>query len=50
MRITRHSKQWWNNKYKQVINKYRASRSLESWKRFKKVVKDTKRLFFDSKI
>jgi len=30
MRITRHSKQWWNNKCKQVIDKYRASRSLES--------------------
>ena len=49
-RITRHSKQWWNNECKQAINKYRALRSLESWKRFKKVIKNTKRLFFDSKI
>ena len=29
-RITRHFKQWWNNECKQAINKYRASRSLES--------------------
>ena len=28
--ITRHFKQWWNNECKQAINKYRASRSLES--------------------
>jgi len=49
-RIIRHSKQWWNNECKQAINKYRASRSLESWKKFKKVVKDIKRSFFDSKI
>ena len=49
-RITRHSKQWWNNECKQAINEYRVSRSLESWKRFKKVIKNTKRSFFDSKI
>ena len=49
-RITKHSKQWWNNECKQAIDKYRASRSLESWKKFKKVVKDTKRSFFNSKI
>ena len=49
-RITRHSKQWWNDECKQAINEYRASRSLESWKKFKKVIKDTKRSFFDSKI
>jgi len=29
-RITRHSKQWWNNECKQAINEYRVSRSLES--------------------
>jgi len=49
-RITRHSKQWWNDECKQAINEYRASRSLESWKKFKKVIKDIKRSFFDSKI
>ena len=50
MRIIRHFKQWWNNECKQAINEYRASRSLKSWKKFKKVIKDTKRSFFDSKI
>ena len=49
-RITRHSKQWWNDKCKQAIDEYRASRSLESWKKFKNVIKNTKRSFFNSKI
>ena len=37
---------------KTVINlsKYRYSRDLDDWKLFKKTVKTTKRLFFDSKI
>ena len=37
---------------KTVINlsKYRYSRDLDDWKSFKKTVKTTKRLFFDSKI
>jgi len=50
LRITRHSKQWWNNKCNQAINEYRASRSLESWEKFRRVVKDTKRTFFVTKI
>ena len=29
---------------------YRSSRSLENWKKFKKIVKDTKRSFFNDKI
>ena len=49
-RITRHSKQWWNNECNQAINEYRASRSLESWKKFRRVIKDTKKTFFDTKI
>ena len=49
-RITRHSKQWWNNKCNRAINEYRASRSLESWKKFRRVVKNTKRTFFNTKI
>jgi len=50
LRITRYSKQWWNNECNRAINKYRASRSLESWKKFRRVVKDTKRTFFNTKI
>jgi len=49
-RISKHSKQWWMDKYSQSLNNYRASRSLENWKNFKKVVKNVKRSFFDEKI
>jgi len=33
-----------------ALTDYRTSRSLNDWKTFKKVVKNTKRAFFDSKI
>jgi len=49
-KISKHSKQWWTEEYSCSLNNYRASRSLENWKKFKKVVKDVKRLFFDNKI
>ena len=32
------------------LNNYRTIRSLENWKKFKKIIKNTKRLFFDMKI
>ena len=50
MRITKHSKQWWNNECSQALDKYRTTRSPENWKIYKKVVKTTKRSFFDNKI
>jgi len=49
-RITKHSKQWWTEECSRSLNNYRTSRSLENWKNFKKVVKNTKRSFFDMKI
>ena len=49
-RISKHSKQWWMDKCSRSLNNYRASRSLENWKNFKKVVKNIKRSFFDEKI
>jgi len=49
-RITKHSKQWWNEDCSKSLNEYRMTRSLENWKRFKKVVKNSKRSFFDLKI
>jgi len=49
-RITKHSKQWWNEDCSKSLNEYRMTRSLENWKRFKKVIKNSKRLFFDLKI
>jgi len=50
IRITKHSKQWWNKEYNQALNKYRMTRSIEDWKSFKKLVKFTKQIFFDTKI
>ena len=32
------------------LNNYRSSRSLKNWKKFKKIIKDTKRSFFNDKI
>ena len=48
-KISKHSKQWWTEDYSCSLNNYRSSRSLENWKKFKKIVKDTKRSFFDDK-
>jgi len=44
-KISKHSKQWWMEEYSRSLNNYRTSRSLENWKKFKKVVKDVKRSF-----
>jgi len=48
--ITKHSKKWWNEDCNCSLNKYRELRSLEDWKLFKRMVKITKRSFFDIKI
>jgi len=50
LRITKHSKQWWTEECSKSLNNYRMSRSLENWKKFKKVVRNTKRSYFDTKI
>ena len=50
LRITKHSKQWWTEECSRSLNNYRMTRSLENWKKFKKVVKNTKKSFFDMKI
>ena len=50
MRITKHSKQWWNDECGWALDKYRMTRSPENWKIYKKVVKTTKRSFFNNKI
>ena len=47
---SKHSKQWWTEDCSHSLNNYRASRSLENWKKFKKSIRDTKRSFFDNKI
>jgi len=49
-KITKHLKQWWSESCRSAINKYRDSRSREDWKSFKKIIKETKRSFFNNKI
>ena len=48
--ITKCSKSWWNDKCNQDLASYRLSKSIKSWKNFRKSVKHTKREFFDLKI
>jgi len=40
--ITRYSKSWWTEECNRFLGNYRTSRSLEDWKTFKKMVKNTK--------
>ena len=49
-KISKHSKQWWIEECSQSLNNYRMTRSLNNWKSFKKVVKNVKSSFFDTKI
>ena len=41
-RISRYSKQWWTEECSKSLDNYRMTRSCENWKKFKKVVKNTK--------
>ena len=50
VRITKHSKSWWNDKCSQDLEKYHLSKSIENWKSFWKTIKIMKREFFDLKI
>ena len=45
-----HSKSWWNTKCSRNLDVYRASKSLNDWKQFKRTVKNTKHSFFNLKI
>jgi len=48
--ITRHSKSWWSSICQRHLELYRNSKQLEDWKNFEKMVKITKREFFNEKI
>jgi len=50
VKISKHSNQWWSNESKWSLENYRASRSLENWKKFKMTVKNVKRSYFNDKI
>ena len=48
--ITKYSKALWDDDDHKDLNKYQQSRSLEDWKRFKKMIKKSKYAFFNNKI
>ena len=50
VKITKYSKSWWDGKCSHDLEIYRITRSLEDWKTFQRIVKITKRTFFDLKI
>ena len=50
VKITKHSKSWWNKECNCTLINYRTTRSLEDWKMFKSKVKSSKHNFFDTKI
>jgi len=50
VKITKHSKSWWNKECNCALNNYRTTRSLEDWKTFKSKVKSFKCNFFDTRI
>ena len=50
VKITKHSKSWWNKECNCTLINYRTTRSLKDWKMFKSKVKSSKRNFFDTKI
>ena len=48
--ITKYSKIWWNEECSRDLSAYNTSRSRSDWSKFKKMVKRTKRIFFNEKI
>ncbi|PPQ88815.1 hypothetical protein CVT25_008488 [Psilocybe cyanescens] len=48
--ITRHSKLWWTDECSITLQAYREHGLPENWKLYRKVVKNTKWVFFDSRI
>ena len=46
----KYSNSWWDDKYSCDLETYRMTRSLNDWIAFRKMVKSTKRMFFDLKI
>jgi len=48
--ITKNSKTWWNEEYSRDLSVYHTSRSISDWSKFKRIVKRTKKIFFNEKI
>ena len=49
-KLSKHSKQWWTNLCSLALTNYRMPRSRDTWKTFKLLVKQAKRIFFNNKI
>jgi len=49
-RVTKHSKEWWNQDCTDSLNRYRVSGDIQYWKEFKANVHAAKRKLFDEKI
>ena len=50
VKIMKHSKSWWDDKCSCDLKTYRTTKSLNDWKVFRRMVKSTKRTFFNLKI
>jgi len=50
VKITKHSKAWWNDNCQLSLDRYQHSQSLKNWHSFKNTVKNSKQSFFDDKI
>jgi len=50
VKISKNSKSWWNNKCSHDLEIYKTTKSLEDWKTFQRMVKITKKTFFNLKI
>jgi len=49
-RITKHSKEWWNQMCAESLNRYRNTGDIEHWREFKSNTRIAKKEFFDNKI
>jgi len=48
--ITKYSKAWWNNNCNQDLKKYRQTRQLKDWKKFKGLLKELNMFFLTIKL
>jgi len=49
-KITRQSKEWWNQECTSKLNKYRNTKNLNNWKGFKQATRTAKNKFFKENI
>ena len=49
-KITKHSKEWWDQECNNDLQTYCQARTIDNWKKFKQSVKSAKNKFFEEKI